>query len=118
MLLRRLVALGLFLWPPVGVLAACGHAASGNDYCGPELIGLLDVDGSGAVYVRPTSALSPTPAGFACKPVSGAYFVLSPSNGNFRQIYAALLSARISGAPVTIVSDPAQSACTILYVTL
>jgi hypothetical protein len=118
MLIRRLVFVALFLWPAAAAWCACVHSGTGNDYCGPELITLLDVDSSGAVYVRPSSALSPLPAGFVCTPVSGTYFVLSPSNANFKQIYAALLSARIAGAPVTIVSDPSQSACTILYITL
>jgi|HubBroStandDraft_6_1064221.scaffolds.fasta_scaffold193085_2 hypothetical protein len=115
---RRILFLALFLWPAASTWAACAHSATGNDYCGPELISVLYIDGSGAIYVRPTSTLSPAPAGFVCAPVSGAYFLLSPNNANFKQIYAALLSARVSGAPVTMVSDPAQPICTILYVTL
>jgi hypothetical protein len=118
MLFRRLVFLALFLWPSAAAFAVCAHSGTGNDYCGPELISVLYIDGSGAIYVRPTTALSPAPAGFVCAPVSGAYFLLSPNNTNFKQIYAALLSARVSGAPVTLVSDPAQPICTILYITL
>jgi hypothetical protein len=118
MFIRRILSLALLLWPTASALAACAHSATGNDYCGPEPISLLYVDSSGAVYVSPSSLLSPKPSGFACTPVSGAYFLLSPNNASFKQIYATLLSARIAGAPVTIVSDPSQSACTILYVTL
>ena len=104
-------------WLPGAVFAACGHEV-GVDFCGPELVGLLYVTGSGLVYVRPTTALSPAPAGFLCKPAGGSYFVLDPKASNFKQVYAALLSARVSGAQVTLVADPAQSTCTVLYVTL
>jgi len=102
---------------PAGVYAQCGHS-EGVDYCGPELIQLLYVTSSSAIYVQPTSLLNPAPAGFVCTPVSGHYFVLHPEIRNFKQIYATLLSARVSGAPVTLVADPTQPTCTVLYVTL
>jgi len=102
---------------PGAVFAACGHN-SGVDFCGPELVSLIYVTSSGLVYVAPTTPLAPTPPGFACSPVSGRYFVLEPNAGNFKQIYAALLTARVSGAPVTLVADPAKATCTIVYVTL
>lgn len=110
-------ALFLSLCNPAAVFSDCGHVV-GTDYCGPELISLLYVTASGYLYVRPTTPLSPAPQGFVCTPVSGSYFVLPPSAPNFKQVYAALLTARVSGAPVTIVADPSQSACTITYVTL
>jgi hypothetical protein len=115
--LVRAASLLLSLCLPVGAFGACGHV-TGVDYCGPELISLLYVTASGYLYVQPTTPLSPTPQGFVCTPASGIYFVLAPSAPNFKQIYAALLSARVSGAPVTIVADPSQSTCTITYVTL
>ena len=114
--LRALVS-ALATCLPGGVFAGCGHSG-GVDFCGPELIGLLYVTNSGVLYVRPTTRLSTPPPGFACTPVSGAYFVLSPNLANFQQIYAALLAARTSGVPMTLVADPAQATCTILYVTL
>jgi hypothetical protein len=115
--LLRAMLLSVAACLPVRVIAGCGHS-SGVDFCGPELISLLYVTGSGLVYVQPTSSLMPAPAGFTCSPVSGSYFVLDPKASNFKQIYAALLSARISGAPITLVADPAQPTCTILYITL
>lgn len=97
--------------------ADCGH--SGNiDYCGPELIQLLYVTASGAVYVQMTSPLTPPPAGFLCSPVAGTYLLLNAQAPNFKQLYAALLSARMTGAAVTVVLDPTQSQCTISYVTV
>jgi hypothetical protein len=114
--LLRAAFLAAICLPAMGY-GACGHSVS-VDYCGPELLSLIYVNTSGLVYVRPTTSLTPTPAGFACQPVSGAYFVLNPNAPNFKQVYATLLSARVSGAPVTLVADPALSSCTILYVTL
>jgi hypothetical protein len=117
MMLWRAACVALGTWSAAVAFGACAHSGTA-DYCGPELLRLLYVDGSGVVYVQPTTSLSPTPPGFACTPVIGTYFVLVPSSPNFKQIYAALLSARISAAPVTLVADPAYSTCTILYVTL
>ena len=102
---------------PAAVFASCLHAVN-TDYCGPELIRLIYVTTAGPVYVQPTTSLDPAPPGFVCKPVAGAYFILESSTPNFKQIYATLISARVAGAPVTIVADPARSACTIIYVTL
>lgn len=110
-------ALTVAAWLPGVVFGNCGHN-SGVDFCGPELIALLYITQSGLVYVQPTTPLSPTPAGFACAPAGGGYFVLDPKAANFKQTYAALLSARVSGAEVTLVADPAKSTCTIVYVTL
>ena|SRR5215467_10584230 len=110
-------ALSVAGWLPGAVFAACGHN-SGVDFCGPELVGLLYVADSGLVYVKPTTPLTPPPPGFVCAPAGDGYFVLNPKAANFKQIYAALLSARVSGAEVTLVADPAQSTCTIVYVTL
>ena len=116
--LQRVAALlTLAAWLPGAALANCGHD-SGVDFCGPELMSLLYVTQSGLVYVRPSTPLTPRPTGFVCAPVGGGYFVLDPKATNFKQIYAALLSARVSGAEVTLVADPAQSTCTIAYVTL
>ena len=115
-LLRTMVQF-LVVCAPAGVYAHCGHSG-GVDYCGPELMQLLYITSSGAVYVRPTSPLNPAPSGFVCTPLSGEYFVLHSQAANFKQIYAALLSARVSGAPVTLVADPAQPTCTVLYITL
>lgn len=56
-------------WLPGAVFANCGHN-SGVDFCGPELISLLDVTQSGLVYVRPTTPLTPAPTGFVCTPNS------------------------------------------------
>ena len=97
--------------------ADCGHVGS-TDYCGPELIQLLYVSANGAVYVQPSTSLATPPAGFLCKPVAGAYLLLNPAAANFKPIYAVLLSARMSGAPVTLILDPGQAQCTITYVTL
>lgn len=115
--LARVATVTLLLCIPAGAFGDCRHAV-GTDYCGPELISLLYVTASGYLYVQPTTPLSPLPQGFVCTPVSGTYFVLGPNAPNFKQIYAALLSARIAGAPVTIVADPSQPVCTITYVTL
>jgi hypothetical protein len=102
---------------PAAVFASCLHAVD-TDYCGPELIRLIYVTSAGPVYVQPTTALEPAPQGFVCKPVAGGYFILDSNAPNFKQIYATLISARVAGAPVTIVADPARSTCTIIYVTL
>jgi hypothetical protein len=102
---------------PMGVFGNCFHAV-GTDYCGPELVRLMYVTNAGPMYVEPTTALEPAPQGFVCKPVAGRYFMLEPSAPNFKQIYAALISARVAGAAVTLVADPARPTCTILYVTL
>lgn len=102
---------------PGTILAACVHALD-TDYCGPELIRLVYVSSAGPVYVQPSTSLEPAPQGFMCKPVAGRYFLLESNAPNFKQIYATLISARVSGAPVTIVADPTRSVCTIAYVTL
>ena len=115
--LLRVALLTVAGWLPGVVFANCGHN-SGTDFCGPELIGLLYVTESGLVYVRPATPLTPAPTGFVCTPAGSGYFVLDPKGANFKQIYAALLSARVSGAEVTLVADPAQPTCTIAYVTL
>jgi hypothetical protein len=115
--LLGVAVLAVACWLPGAVFANCGHN-SGVDFCGPELIGLLYVTESGLVYVRPTTPLTPTPPGFVCTPAGGGYFVVDPKAANFKQLYAALLSARVSGAEVTLVADPAQSICTVVYVTL
>jgi hypothetical protein len=109
-------AVGLVAAAPAS--ASCTHATDGTDSCGPELIHLLYVTASGAVYVQPSSSLTPAPTGFNCKPVAGAYLTLSPQAINFKPLYALLLSARLSGAPVTMVMDPLQPQCTISYVTM
>ena len=102
---------------PWAVFATCGHSG-GVDYCGPDVVGLIYVTSSGLVYVQPAGPLNAAPRGFVCAPAGGSYFVLEPNATNFKQIYAALLTARVSGAPVTLVADPAKSTCTLMYVTL
>jgi len=92
---------------------ACGRSQS-VDYCGPELIAVLYTTASGAIYVQPSSSWS----GVVCTPISGVYAQLLPSASNFKQVYALLLSAKLSGFQVEMVMDPAQSQCTITYVTL
>lgn len=92
---------------------ACGHN-DGADYCGPELIGTIYVTAAGSVYIRPSSSWS----GVVCSPISGAYALLNPTSANFKQLYAMLLSAKLSGEQVTMVMDPSQPQCTITYVTL
>jgi hypothetical protein len=99
---------------PACAWATCAHEADGTDACVSEQIQLLYVTQSGAVYLQPTSSL----AGFSCAPVSGTYLLLNPAAPNFKAAYAALLSARVVGATVTLVMDPSQSTCTISYVTL
>ena len=94
--LLRVAVLTVTGWLPGAVFALCGHS-EGIDFCGPELLQLLYVTGSGLVYVQPGTVLTPPPTGFVCKPVGGSYFVLDPKAPNFKQIYAALLSARVSG---------------------
>lgn len=96
-----------------GTASACGNG-EGTDYCGPELITMIYVTSSGDVYIKPSSAWN----GVVCAPVSGTYAVLRPSAANFKQIYALLLSAKLSGNQVEIDMDRAQSTCTIAYVTL
>jgi hypothetical protein len=115
-LANMLLAVALAAMVP-SAYADCGHAGN-TDYCGPELIQLLYVSANGAVYVQPSTSLVTPPAGFLCKPVAGAYLMLSPAAANFKQIYATLLSARLSGASVTLILDPSQAQCTITYVTL
>lgn len=115
--LLRTLFLCLLACAGTAAFANCGHSG-GSDYCGPEPLSLVYVTASGLVYIKPTTPLSPAPIGFACTPVSGSYFVLNPNAANFKPLYAALLTARASGAPVTLVADPAQPQCTILYVTL
>jgi hypothetical protein len=102
---------------PAGVFASCLHAVD-TDYCGPELMRLIYVTSAGPVYVQPSTSLEPAPTGFVCKPVAGGYFLLDSNAPNFKQIYATLISARVAGAPVTIVADPGRPVCTIAYVTL
>jgi len=115
--LERTALVALAMCLPAGVFGACGHSV-GVDFCGPDLLRLIYINASGLVYVRPTGPLVPLPSGFVCTPVSGVYFVLNPNAANFQQIYSALLSARVEGATVTLVADPAQPTCTIMYVTL
>ena len=103
---------------PAAVFAICGHGQDGTDYCGPELIRQLYITKMGTGDVRPTTPLTPLPSGFACAPVSGTWFILDPAAPNFKQLYAALLSARVSGAPVTLVTDPTKHDCTISYIEL
>jgi hypothetical protein len=98
--------------------AACGHTNDGTDYCGPERIQLLYIASSGAVYVRMSSVFSPLPTGFACSLVSGQYALLDTKSNGFKQVYSTLLTAHLSGAPVTVVMDPQKAQCTISYVTL
>jgi hypothetical protein len=115
--IRFAMATGLMLLSS-GAHAICAAGTGGTAYCGAEVIQLLYVSQTGVVYVQPTSSLNPAPANFPCTPVGGSYFVLQPTAAAFKQIYSLLLSARISGAPITMVSDPTQSACTISYVTM
>lgn len=96
-----------------GTAFACGHSEA-TDYCGPELIAMIYTRASGQVYVQPSSSWT----GAVCLPVSGSYAVLLSSAPNFKLLYALLLSAKVSGSPVQMVMDPAQSTCTITYVTL
>jgi len=103
---------------PASAWATCARQADGTDVCISEQIQTLYVTQSGAVYLLPTSSLAPSSAGFACTPAGGRYLLLDPAAPNFRAVYAALLSARVVGAPVTLAMDPSQSTCTISYVTL
>ena len=96
-----------------GTAGACGHSGA-TDYCGPELIAMIYVTSSGNVYLQPSSSWG----GVVCTPVSGTYAVLLASAANFKQLYALLLSAKVSNNQVQMVMDPAQSTCTITYVTL
>jgi hypothetical protein len=115
--LLRVVLLIMAGGLPGAVFATCQHS-QGADFCGPDPISLLYVTSSGLIYVQPSGLLQAIPAGFTCSPVAGSYFVLDPKASNFQQIYALLLSARSTGAgAVTLVADPAQSTCTILYAT-
>jgi hypothetical protein len=110
-----LLALSLAIVPARG-WATCAHGADGTDACISEQIEALVVRASGAVYVMPSSALAT--AGFSCSPVSGHFLVLDPAAPNFKALYAALLSARVVGAAVTLAMDPSQQICTIAYATL
>jgi hypothetical protein len=96
-----------------GTALGCGRGDAA-DYCGPELIAMLYTTASGLVFIQPSSAWN----GAVCVPVSGTYAQLLPSAPNFKQLYALLLSAKLSGSQVQMVMDPAQSTCTITYVTL
>ena len=97
-------------------LATCYHTPDGTDLCGPEPVQQLYVTANGGIYVMPTSSLIALPPRFGCTPVAGSYFALDPKSANYKQIYASLLSARMSGAPVTFVLDPAQRQCTLSYI--
>ena len=98
-----------------GTALACGHSGS-TDYCGPELIAQIYAPVSGDVYVQPSSSW--TGNGVVCAPISGKYALLPSSAPNFKQIYATLVSAKLSGYQVTMVMDRAQTQCTIAYITL
>ena len=102
---------------PMSGAVACGHS-EGTDFCGPEVIQKLYVAQSGAVYISVPSLMQHLPQGFTCTLISNEYVQLSPASSAFKQIYAALLSARLAGAPVTLVMDPTQSQCTVSYVVL
>jgi hypothetical protein len=114
-LFGALLALGLAI-APACVWATCAHGGDGTDACISEQIQMLVVTESGAVYLMPTSSLAS--AGFVCSPVSGRYLLLNPAAPNFKALYAALLSARVVGAAVTLAMDPNQPVCTIAYATL
>ena len=103
---------------PAWSWATCAKETDGSDACVAEVIQMLYVTQSGAVYLLLTSSLAPASTGFSCTPVSGRYIVLNPAAPNFKALYAALLSARMVGAPVSVVMDPNQSSCTIAYATL
>jgi hypothetical protein len=103
---------------PTWAWATCERGPDGSQACVAEQIQLLYVTQSGAVYLMPTSSLAPATTGFSCEPVSGRYLLLNPAAPNFKALYAALLSARVVGAPVTMALDPTQPVCTIAYVTL
>jgi hypothetical protein len=103
---------------PAASWATCARDAEGSDVCGSEQIQTLYVTQTGAVYVTPTSSLAPSSTGFSCAPVAGRYLLLNSTAPNFKALYAAILSARVVGAPVTLVMDPTQSACTIAYAIL
>ena len=102
--LTCILGLSLCAW---GTANACTATA-----CGPEMVGLLYTTASGLVYVQPSSSV----AALSCTTVSGTYIVLNPAAANFRELYAALLSAKISGSNVTIAMDVTQSTCTVGYV--
>jgi hypothetical protein len=97
----------------VGTSMACNRSDA-TDYCGPEAIAMIYVTASGNVYIQPSSSWN----GVRCTPVIGTYAVLAASSANFKQLYAMLLSAKVSGNQVEMVMDSAQSTCTISYVTL
>lgn len=109
-------SLALFLGTLLtGTAFACGHSGS-TDYCGPELVAQIYATVSGDVYVQPSSSW--TGNGVVCAPISGKYALLSSKASNFKQIYATLVSAKLSGYQITMVMDRAQSQCTIAYITL
>lgn len=106
-------ALGLGAFALSQLALACGRAEP-VDYCGPELIAEIYANTAGPIYVRPSSAW----VGTLCTPIAGDYAQLLPSAQNFKQVYALLLSAKLSGYQVKLIMDPGQAQCTITYVTL
>ena|SRR5579862_568525 len=114
--LRTALQCSAALLPMSGAMA-CTHS-NGTDVCGPEVIQTLYVAQSGSVYVSVPSLQQALPQGFACTVISNQYVLLNPAAAAFKQIYAALLSAKLAGAPVTLVMDPTQNQCTISYVLL
>jgi hypothetical protein len=92
---------------------ACGRADS-VDYCGPDLIAVIYATTAGPIYVQPGSAWT----GSVCTPIAGIYAQLLPSAQNFKQVYALLISAKLSGYQVRLVMEPGHAQCTISYVTL
>jgi len=110
--------LALSLVFPAVSWATCAREADGSDICAFEQIQMVYVTQAGPIYLMPTSSLAPSSTNFSCTPVAGRYVELNPAAPNFKAMYAAILSARVVGATVTLVMDPSQSVCTIAYVTL
>jgi hypothetical protein len=90
-------------------------AACADTSCSGQ-ISLLDVEANGDAYVGLVGGL----AGLTgCTPNNGEeqYLTLSASSPNMKLIYATLLSAQMTGRPVTIVASANSNGCLIRYVT-
>lgn len=94
-------------------LGLAENAACGQYFCSGQ-IQTLYVTMAGDIYVRLVGGFS----GVTCTPSGGAYATLQTSSPNLRPMYATLLTAQMTGRPVTLRFVDGSAGCTIQYVTM
>lgn len=101
-----------------GLMMASANAAiscNGTTQCtgpAPELIESLFPRPEGGILIKSTATINALP----CTGASGGVNVLlAASHGNYKETYAALLTASVAGNDVQLRIDTAQAECTLYF---